>query len=99
MQKLVVIFVGNSNKRNNDFVKYVTKQLTRDSNFPFSRSIDIPIFYYKGYNKAPKIQTPILAEKLIVFILIDDNMCIEKSWEVYLKRIKGEIFIWLFFMN
>lgn len=90
MQSLAVAFVWN--KEDNEvvekYIEYSTKFLTRNSNNPFSRNLDLPIFYYTNTKDEcipPSIN--IMADKVIVYIFIGKNSVSSDSWENYIKEL------------
>lgn len=91
METLAISFVWNSKDQLDveKFISYTTKLLTISNNNPFSRNINLPIFYYynlEGHELPPEIKLD--AEKVIVYIFIGMNSVADSNyWDEYIKKI------------
>lgn len=65
-------------------VKFCYEKLQRDVEKPFSRFINIPVFYNtsNSENEIPK-NIELKSEKAIIFLLIDNNVVINDDWLTY----------------
>lgn len=70
------------------YVEHITKMLTRDLSKPFSRNINLPIFYYSNLekNKIPPFPNT-MAEKNIIYIFIGTNSVVSNDWEQYVDKL------------
>ncbi|WP_196596019.1 TIR domain-containing protein [Pectinatus frisingensis] len=89
MEPLAVVFVWN--KEDNEvvqkYINYASDLLTRNLDNPFSRNLDLPIFYYTStddQNTPPTI--PIKAEKVITYVFIGKNSVASNHWEDYINK-------------
>lgn len=62
-------------------VKFCYEKLQRDVEKPFSRFINIPVFYNTSTleNEIPK-NIEVKSEKAIIFLLIDNNVVLSDMW-------------------
>lgn len=68
-------------------VAYCKKNLSRDTDRPFLRTLDFPVFCYTscGSDNVPSnINT--MSEKTIVFVFIGDSIVASEEWERYLQN-------------
>ena len=91
MEPLAVAMLWNQ-KDNEDvgtYVEYVTKMLSSDENNPFSRTINLPLFYYKnkGEEDAPP-EMQVQAERVIVFAFLSKKLVYKDNWKTYIKNIQ-----------
>ena len=68
-------------------IEPLAKMLSRDEEKPFSRSINLPVFFYtaKGDGIPPAI--PVVEGKTVIFSFIDKNIVGNKEWSAYIKKI------------
>lgn len=67
LQELAIVFIWNyNNKAANDFVKYAEGMLSRDIERPFSREIDLPLFFYPGKGKNVPASIVVKAKRIII---------------------------------
>lgn len=88
-QPLSVVFVWHPSdeKKVKPIVEYCNSLLSRDITKPFSRSMNLPIFYYTTYKKSTPSEVDIDSEKVIVFIFISGNQVIEPDWVSYINKL------------
>ncbi len=89
MEPLVIVFVWNTadEYKMQRYVDYVTSKLTSDVENPFSRSLNIPIYYF--FNQKEDTTPPdfdFKAERVIVFPFIGENSVIFDNWKLYLNN-------------
>ncbi len=89
-QPISVYFVYHPNTANivKESVKYCYQYLQRDYKYPFSRFINIPLFYKTSLdnNSVPtKLET--FSQKTIIFLLIDDYIIADDNWSDYYNDI------------
>lgn len=68
---VVLIWNENDQKSAGKYIKYVTKMLTYDVRRPFSRTINLPIFYYSNFedNKVPPLPK-LKSKKILIYVFI-----------------------------
>ena len=96
MEPLAIVFVWN---REDDvivqkYIKYTSELLTRNIDNPFSRSLDLPIFYFSNTKKdsiPPTIN--IYADKVIVYTFVGKNSVVSELWEDYIEKMVGNPFL------
>lgn len=66
-------------------VDFCSKLLQRDSSKPFSRSMNLPIFYRTSINNKVPDQIELISEKTIIFSFIGENILADKEWANYIK--------------
>lgn len=90
IQPLSVVFIWNpaDNKIVKPILQYCSKLLSRDVKNPFSRSINLPIFYYTTLKKGvPEAFDYVESEKIIIFPFISMNVIIEEDWVRYIHNL------------
>lgn len=90
MEPLAVALVWNQEDKTKveKYIKYTTEMLSYDINKPFSRTINIPIFYFSNYDDKeipPKIKLE--AEKVIVYAFIGINSVSSNEWTKYIDSL------------
>ncbi len=70
-------------------VDVVRKSFARDKDKPFSRSLNIPLFYFSSQNstEAPSDFPPALAKNNIIFVFTSVNTTGEESWKKYVEAL------------
>ena len=89
MEPLAICFVWNKEDDRvvKKYIDYTTELLTRDLENPFSRNLDLPIFYFSNSQKEnTPVSINILANKVIVYIFVGENMVAAEEWEDYIKK-------------
>lgn len=73
-------------------IKFCYDKLQRDIDKPFSRFINIPVFYKtsNSENEIPKEFEP-RSEKAIIFLLIDNNVVLNDDWLIYYTQIYNKM--------
>ena len=88
LQELAIVFIWNyNNKAANDFVKYAEGMLSRDIERPFSREIDLPLFFYPGKGKNVPVDISVNAERVIVYPILDCETVTEDCWQEYFNNV------------
>jgi len=66
------------------------KTLARDKNKPFSRSLNIPLFYYSSSNgnETPNNYPSLNADETIVFVFTSVNTAGNRNWKKYVEEIE-----------
>lgn len=90
MELLAISFVWDiiDQEKVEKYVKYTTNLLTINNDNPFSRNINLPIFYYHNSNNCdvpPKIKLD--AEYVLVYIFISMNTVVKDNWNDYIQYI------------
>lgn len=89
MEPLAIVFVWNreDNEATQKYIKYATKLLTRNLENPFSRNLDLPIFYYSNVSGGDvPTEICISAEKVIVYFFVGKNSVVSLEWEEYIEK-------------
>ncbi|MFD1989949.1 TIR domain-containing protein [Paenibacillus nicotianae] len=63
--------------------------LSRDVDKPFSRSMNLPVYYRTSTHKGIPKDIEGLSKKNIVFIFISRDLIIDNSWKEYIERMKN----------
>ena len=89
-QEIAIVFVWNDlNLPVREFVKYAEAMLSRDEKRPFSREIDLPLFFYPGRETTVPATINVTASKVIVVVIADSATVIDEAWSQYYKRISA----------
>lgn len=84
-QPLAVAFVWNENNENaSETVRYAAGMLARDASKPFSRAIDIPVFFYPGTAVLTPPPVELCSEQILICALIDPEMVVSADWRTCL---------------
>lgn len=88
MEPLSVALVWNEEDADcvKNYVDYITQMLSFDVKKPFSRTINLPIFYYSNFNEdevPPKIA--LNSEKVIIYVFIGTNSVASEQWRDYVE--------------
>ena len=92
MKNIAIAFVWDREDESvvQKYIDYSTSLLARNVENPFSRNIDLPIFYYSN-NKDTCIPPNINSSggKVIVYIFVGKNSVISKKWRDYIEMLVG----------
>ncbi|MDP2228993.1 MAG: TIR domain-containing protein, partial [Moraxellaceae bacterium] len=68
-------------------IDVVRKSFARDKDKPFSRGLNIPIFYFSGQNsnEVPRNSPCAIAKKNIIFAFTSKNTTGRQSWKTYIE--------------
>ena len=68
-----------------EYVEYAEKLLSRDVNFPFSRTINLPVFTYRSHGDdiIPGIELD--CDSIVLYIFIGINSVASNKWREYFK--------------
>ena len=68
-----------------EYVEYAEKLLSRDVNFPFSRTINLPVFTYRSHGDdiIPGIELD--CDSVVLYIFISKNSVASNKWREYFK--------------
>lgn len=77
-----------------EYVEYAEKLLSRDVNFPFSRTINLPVFTYRSnegtaIQKIPEIELD--CNSVVLYIFIGKNSVASNKWRDY---ISANVTVW-----
>lgn len=72
----------------NPLVSHCAKLLSRDINKPFSRSMNLPIFYKTSIDRSVPSPMNIRSEKTIIFVFISEEIVADENWGNYVKAIE-----------
>lgn len=90
MEPLSIALVWNKGDQDDieKYIQYITKMLTRDINKPFSRTINLPIFYYTNFqeNEVPPLPE-LKSEKIIIYVFIGMNSVSVNKWGDYIDSL------------
>lgn len=89
-QPLSVVFVWNlaDNKVVKPILEHCSNLLSRDIRNPFSRSINLPIFYYTTLEKGvPESFDHLNSDKIIIFAFISKEVIIQSEWTNYIHNL------------
>lgn len=89
LEPLAIAIVWNKEDQEvvKDYVKYTADMLSSDVNNPFSRTINLPIFYYTNSisdGVPPKVELE--AEKLVIYIFVSRNCFVCEEWSTYIDE-------------
>ena len=90
MEPLSVALVWNENDytKVEKYICYTTKMLSRDTNKPFSRTINLPVFYYSNFEKNEVPPFPKLkSEKIVIYVFIGINSVSSDKWSEYVESL------------
>lgn len=90
MEALSVALIWNENDQTNleKYIQYTTRMLSSDINKPFSRTINLPIFYYSSSSEAEVPPLPNLkSEKIVIYIFIGINSASSDEWGEYVEKL------------
>lgn len=68
-------------------VKHCSLLLSRDISKPFSRSMNLPIFYRTALQNGVPLKIDIISDKTIIFIFIGQEIVSDDNWVAYLENI------------
>lgn len=90
MEPLSVVLVWNETDQTSveKYIQYTTKMLSRDINRPFSRTINLPIFYYSNSegNEVPMLPK-LKSEKILIYVFIGINSASSDKWGDYVESL------------
>ena len=90
MEPLSVVLVWNETDQTSveKYIQYTTKMLSRDINRPFSRTINLPIFYYSNSegNEVPMLPK-LKSEKILIYVFIGINSVSSDKWGDYVESL------------
>lgn len=90
MEPLSVVLVWNETDQASveKYIQYTTKMLSRDINRPFSRTINLPIFYYSNSegNEVPMLPK-LKSEKILIYVFIGINSASSDKWGDYVESL------------
>jgi len=86
-QPISIYFVWHENASSQvmPIIKFFDSLLSRDSNKPFSRAINIPIFYELA-SSSPPVNLEITSIKTIAYFFICDDVLSNSSWRDYIIK-------------
>lgn len=90
MEPLSVALVWNENDyaEVKKYIDYTTKMLSSDTNKPFSRTINLPIFYYSNFEENEVPPFPKLkSEKIVIYVFIGIDSVSSDKWGEYVESL------------
>ncbi len=68
-----------------EYIEHITEMLSRDRDRPFSRTINLPIFYYSNLeeNEIPSLPN-LKSEKILIYVFIGINSVVSVEWRDYI---------------
>lgn len=90
MKSLAIIFVWDKNDNSivQKYIQHSTELLTRNTDNPFSRNLDLPIFYFSNaVGEEIPSNIDICAEKVIVCLFVGKKMVISDKWDEYIETL------------
>ena len=75
----------------NPIIDVLRKSFARDKDKPFSRGLNIPIYYFSSHNsdEVPNEIPNALADKNIIFVFTSLNTTGRKRWKEYIEGLKS----------
>jgi hypothetical protein len=67
-------------------IDYCFKMLKRDSESPFSRALNIPVFLITSHSAQPPQPVNFMAKKNVVFVFICENLLLDDDWTEYVEH-------------
>lgn len=92
-QSVAIYFVYHNKDRNEDVdrgIDYSFNLLKRDIQRPFSRALNLPVFFRTSLDGKPPADIPETADKTLVFAFIGNNILTNEIWTDYLSRIQNK---------
>lgn len=70
-------------------INVIKKSFARDKDKPFSRGLNIPLFYFcsKNENEAPRSPPHTLAKKNVIFVFTSENTVGRENWSKYVEAL------------
>lgn len=85
---LTIVFIWHpADKESNSLIAYSSSLLTKDERTPFSRSINIPIYYYTSIKKGVPSKLKDFTGKTIIFSFISKEITSDNEWSTYIENI------------
>lgn len=68
-----------------EYIEHITEMLSRDRDRPFSRTINLPIFYYSNLeeNEIPSLPN-LKSEKILIYVFVGINSVVSVEWRDYI---------------
>jgi len=88
---LTIIFIWHpADKISNSLIEYSSSLLSKDENTPFSRSVNLPIYYYTSTKKGTPSELKNFTGKTIIFAFISKEITSDNEWSTYIENIPLE---------
>ena len=90
MEPLSVALVWNEKDHTKveKYIDYITKMLSSEINKPFSRTINLPIFYYSNFDNKEVPPFPKLkSEKIVIYVFIGMDSVSSQKWGGYVESL------------
>ncbi|WP_339098562.1 TIR domain-containing protein [Pectobacterium brasiliense] len=90
-QSISIYFIYHNKDRNEDIDKaidYSFNLLKRDVQRPFSRALNLPVFFRTSMDEQPPSDIPETADKTLIFTFIGNYLLTNDNWISYLSKLK-----------
>ncbi|RNM04048.1 TIR domain-containing protein [Dickeya undicola] len=90
-QSIAIYFIHHNKDRNENIDKgidYSFNLLKRDIQRPFSRALNLPVFFRTSLDENPPGDIPETADKTLVFTFIGNYLLINDDWVSYLSKLQ-----------
>lgn len=94
-QPLALYFIWNTYDEENvsKIVNHCYDLFSNDTKQPFSRALNIPVFFRASSSEQVPIDIEVQSDKSIAFIFVSKEISIDESWIEYIKKINNNPFI------
>lgn len=78
------------------FVQSAKRMLSKDKTLPFSRSLDIPVFFWNRVNKGIlDLKSPYAAVKTVLFLFVSSNTKSDEEWKTFYEKLprRDDVFV------
>lgn len=87
MEPLSIALIWNKDDQSSieEYIEHITEMLSRDRDRPFSRTINLPIFYYSNLeeNEIPSLPN-LKSEKILIYVFVGINSVVSVEWRDYI---------------
>ncbi|PLY36747.1 hypothetical protein F164LOC_13800 [Pectobacterium carotovorum] len=92
-QSIAIYFIYHNKDRNENIdngIDYSFNLLKRDIQRPFSRALNLPVFFRTSLDENPPSDTPETADKTLVFAFIGNYLLTNNDWVSYLSKLQSK---------
>lgn len=87
MEPLSIALIWNKDDQSSieEYIEHITEMLSRGRDRPFSRTINLPIFYYSNLeeNEIPSLPN-LKSEKILIYVFVGINSVVSVEWRDYI---------------
>lgn len=87
MEPLSIALIWNKDDQSSieEYIEHITEMLSRDRDRAFSRTINLPIFYYSNLeeNEIPSLPN-LKSEKILIYVFVGINSVVSVEWRDYI---------------